>query len=119
MGIIWRWQDEKNYHVARADCAGPREYLSIFKMVDGRRTSIGRSRFIDTRDNMWHTLRIEFSGNKVVAIWDGKEVASATDDAITQPGAVGVWTKLDAITLFDNLSYGERERPADLVTRKD
>ena len=54
----------------------------------------------------WHTLRVDFSGNKFTVTFDGKKVIEATDDSFGNAGKVGVWTKADSVTLFDDFSYG-------------
>jgi hypothetical protein len=56
--------------------------------------------------NVWHTLRAEFSGKKIRILLNGKLLIEAEDDHIAQPGAIGVWTKADSVTLFDDVTYG-------------
>ena len=41
---------------------------------------------------------------------DGKVYIEVDDDHITGPGRVGVWTKADSVTLFDDFAYGQIER---------
>jgi hypothetical protein len=38
--------------------------------------------------------------------FDGKQYIRVDDDRIAGEGAVGVWTKADSITAFDDFSYG-------------
>ena len=80
--------------------------MSLFKVVDGLRERIGKSLFINAPIERWHTLRVEYSGNTLDVRFNGKKVISVTDDTITRAGAMGLWTKTDAITLYDNFSYG-------------
>jgi hypothetical protein len=56
--------------------------------------------------NQWHTLRVDFEGNKFKVLFDGKAVLEVTDDTFKEAGAVGVWTKADSITAFDDFSFG-------------
>jgi hypothetical protein len=56
---------------------------------------------------MGHTLRAEFSGNKVKVTLNGKAYIELTDNHISGPGAVGVWTKADSVTAFDDFRFGE------------
>ena len=37
---------------------------------------------------------------------DGKPYIEMEDDHFPAPGAVGVWTKADSVTLFDDFGYG-------------
>ena len=55
---------------------------------------------------MWHTLRVDFQGNRFTVSFDGKKVIEADDDTFSEAGKVGVWTKADSVTLFDDFSYG-------------
>ena len=52
----------------------------------------------------WHTLRLEARGNRFTVSYDGRELFTATDAAITAPGRVALWTKADSVTRFDALS---------------
>jgi 3-keto-disaccharide hydrolase len=56
----------------------------------------------------WHTLRVDFEGNKFVVTFDGKKVIEAADQSLKDAGKVGLWTKADSVTLFDDFSYGEK-----------
>jgi hypothetical protein len=56
--------------------------------------------------NTWHTLRVEFAEKRIKVILDGKTYIEMQDDHITGAGAVGVWTKADSVTLFDDFGYG-------------
>jgi hypothetical protein len=58
--------------------------------------------------NQWHTLRVNFSGNRFAVVFNDKELFMAEDDTITDDGKVGVWTKADSVTLFDDFSYGSQ-----------
>ena len=57
---------------------------------------------------MWHTLRVDFKGNQFTVTFDGRKVIEASDDSITAAGKVGVWTKADSVTLFDDFNYGAK-----------
>ena len=56
--------------------------------------------------HQWHTLRVEFSGKAISVVFDGKQYIRVEDDRIAGEGAVGVWTKADSVTAFDDFSYG-------------
>ena len=57
--------------------------------------------------NQWHTLRVEFAGNRFKAVFNGKLLFEVEDGTFAQPGMVGLWTKADSVTLFDDFIYGE------------
>ena len=101
-GLVWRWKDGDNYYVARANAL--ENNLSLYFTKNGRRNTI---KYVDapvTR-NQWHTLRVEFAGKRICVSLDGKRYIEVDDDRIGGSGAVGVWTKADSVTLFDDFSY--------------
>jgi len=49
-------------------------------------------------------LRVEFAGAQIGVILDGKQYIELSDRHISGRGAVGVWTKADSITAFDDFS---------------
>ena len=104
-GVIWRRQDADNYYIARANAL--EDNVTIYHTIKGKRVSFKN---IDTKvaPGVWHTLRVEFNGNKFAVIFDGKKVIEAADDSFPEAGKVGVWTKADSVTLFDDFAYGSK-----------
>lgn len=102
-GLVWRFKDGDNYYVARANAL--EDNVSLYYTQNGSRKTI---KYVDAPvpRNTWHTLRVEFSGKSIRVILDGKPYIELEDDHITGTGAVGVWTKADSVTLFDDFSYG-------------
>ena len=102
-GVVWRWKDGDNYYVARANAL--ENNVSLYYTANGRRNTI---KYVDAPvpGNTWHTLRVEFSGKKMRVSLDGKQYIETDDDHIAGSGAVGVWTKADSVTLFDDFGYG-------------
>ena len=103
-GLIWRFKDGNNYYIARANAL--EDNVTIYHTINGSRGSF-KSTDTKVTPNEWHTLRIDFKGKAFTVSFDGKKVIEAEDDAITGSGAVGVWTKADSITLFDDFKYGK------------
>ena len=102
-GVVWRWKDGDNYYVARANAL--ENNVSLYYTVNARRNTI---KYVDAPvpGNVWHALRVEFSGKKIRVILDGKPYIETDDGHIAGAGAVGVWTKADSVTLFDDFGYG-------------
>jgi hypothetical protein len=102
-GLVWRWKDGDNYYVARANAL--ENNVSLYYTTNGRRNTI---KYVDAPvpGNVWHALRVEFSGKKIRVILDGKQYIEMDDSHIAGAGAVGVWTKADSVTLFDDFGYG-------------
>jgi hypothetical protein len=101
-GVVWRWKDGDNYYVARANAL--ENNVSLYYTEGGRRRTI---KYVDAPvpGNAWHTLRAEFKGTHIRIVLDGKAHIELDDSHIAGAGAVGVWTKADSVTLFDDLSY--------------
>ncbi len=104
-GLIWRCRDADNYYVARANAL--EDNVTIYHTIKGKRSAFKN---IDTKvaSAVWHTLRVDFDGNKFTVTFDGKKVIEATDDSCKEAGKVGLWTKADSVTLFDDFTYGEK-----------
>jgi hypothetical protein len=101
-GLVWRWKDGNNYYVARANAL--ENNVSLYYTEGGRRRTI---KYVDApvQGNVWHTLRVEFKGAQIRVLLDGKAYIEQEDSHISGGGSVGVWTKADSVTAFDDFSY--------------
>jgi hypothetical protein len=104
-GLIWRARDSNNYYVARANAL--EDNVTIYDIVNGRRTERKRAG-MKVAPNQWHTLRIDFQGSHFTVTFDGKEALEWDDQTFKDAGKVGVWTKADSVSLFDDFSYGTK-----------
>jgi hypothetical protein len=102
-GVVWRWKDGDNYYVARANAL--ENNVSLYYTANGRRNTL---KYVDAPvpRNVWHTLRVEFAGSQIRVALDGKTYIDFKDSHIAGAGAVGLWTKADSVTSFDDFSYG-------------
>ncbi len=101
-GVIWRVQDSNNYYISRANAL--EDNVTIYHTINGKRVAFKN---INTKvtSGVWHTLRVDFKGNKFTVTFDGTKVIEATDASFANAGKVGVWTKADSVTLFDDFTY--------------
>ena len=102
-GVVWRWKDGDNYYVARANAL--EDNVSLYYTAGGRRNTI---KYVNAPvpPNVWHSLRVEFSGSRIKVLLDGKLYIEEDNNRISGAGAVGVWTKADSVTAFDDFSFG-------------
>ena len=107
-GVIWRCQDANNYYVARANAL--EDNVTIYHTIGGQRVAF-KSTDTTVAPQVWHTLRVEFRGATFRVIFDGRTVIEASDDHIPAAGKVGVWTKADSVTRFDDFNFGEKVTP--------
>jgi hypothetical protein len=101
-GVVWRWKDGDNYYVARANAL--ENNVSLYYTANGSRKTL---KYVDApvAANRWHLLRVEFSGKQIVVALDGVTYITFEDDHIAGTGAVGVWTKADSVTAFDDFAF--------------
>ncbi len=102
-GLVWRWKDGGTYYVARANAL--ENNVSLYYTERGSRKTL---KYADApvAAGVWHTLRVEFSGTRMAVSLDGKRRIELDDKHIGGMGTVGVWTKADSVTAFDDFSYG-------------
>ena len=112
-GLVWRYRDNNNYYVVRANAIEGN--VVLYKTVNGKRSSLqlkgrtsGYGVDIDVPENKWSTLRVEFTGKLFTVYFDGKKLFEVEDETFAEAGGVGVWTKADSVTLFDDFTYGSR-----------
>lgn len=107
-GVVWRWKDGNNYYVARANAL--ENNVSLYYTEGGSRRTL---KYIDApvEPRAWHVLRVEFTGKRIVVLLDGKAAIDLEDAHIAGPGTVGVWTKADSVTAFDDFSFGPVKKP--------
>jgi hypothetical protein len=112
VGIVWRAKDANNYYVVRANAL--EDNVVLYKTVNGTRSSfdiVGRKGgygvSVAVPSDTWHTLRIDFKASRFRVSFDGKQLFEVEDSTFADAGRVGLWTKADSLTLFDEVTYGE------------
>jgi hypothetical protein len=110
-GLVWRFRDANNYYVVRANALEGN--VVLYKTVNGKRSSLqvkgrmfGYGVDIDVPKGKWSTLRVEFAGDTFTVSFNGKKLFDVEDQTFTSAGAVGLWTKADSVTAFDDFKYG-------------
>ncbi|MBW8843705.1 MAG: hypothetical protein JF607_01850 [Burkholderiales bacterium] len=98
-GVVWRWKDGHRYYVARANAL--ENNVSLYYTEGGTRHTL---KYVDApvAAKAWHRLRVEFAGRRIQVSLDGKRYIDVEDSHIDGAGAVGVWTKADSVTAFDD-----------------
>ena len=98
-GVVWRFKSPTNYYVARANAL--ENNVSLYYVSQGTRHTIKYQPAPVARD-VWHRLEVRFQGQRIQVLLDGKSYIDLFDRNISGPGRVGVWTKADSITSFDD-----------------
>ncbi|MGR3310754.1 MAG: ethylbenzene dehydrogenase-related protein [Candidatus Brocadiales bacterium] len=98
-GPVWRYQDPDNYYIARAN---PLENnFRVYKVVNGSRKQLDSVK-IKVTSGEWHTIRIINKDDKIQCYYDAKLFLEVSDNTFKK-GKIGLWTKADAVTYFDDL----------------
>jgi hypothetical protein len=100
-GLVFRLRDANNYYLTRANAA--ENNVRLYFVRDGRREQIAGWNGKVTR-GVWHQYRVRVQGDHAEAFWDGTKVLDQHDKTFSEAGKVGVWTKADSVTEFDDLN---------------
>lgn len=116
-GLVWRYQDQDNYYVVRANAL--EDNVVLYKVERGKRSSIpptGRENdygvMHTVRDNAWTSLAVAFAGSRFAVFCDGEKLFEVQDATFTAAGQVGLWTKADSVTYFDDFEVSEEKAGA-------
>jgi hypothetical protein len=99
-GLVFRLKDANNYYIVRANAL--EDNYRLYHVIKGSRRQFAGANFKVTSGE-WHELRVECVGNKIICYYDGAKKIEATDDTFKDTGKVGLWTKADSVTYFDDL----------------
>ncbi len=111
-GLVWRYKDPDNYYVVRANAL--EDNVVVYKVEAGNRVAIspigregeyGQRR--DVPSNEWHELGVEFNGPRFSVSFDGMKLYEVEDTTFAEPGRVGLWTKADSVTQFDDFEVAD------------
>jgi len=108
-GLVWRFQNEDNYYIIRANAL--ENNVVLYKVENGKRTDLpvkGEGRTYGKKAQVpagqWSTLRVVATGPLFEVHFSGGKLYEVDDTTFKQPGKVGVWTKADSVTQFDDLT---------------
>lgn len=108
-GLVWRYADEDNYYIVRANAR--ENNVVLYKVEKGKRTDFplkGEGRTYGKKSKVpageWSTLRVVAKGHLFTVFLNGTKLYEVEDATLTNAGRVGVWTKADSITDFDDLT---------------
>lgn len=108
-GLVWRYQDQDNYYIVRANAL--EDNVVLYKVQNGKRTDLplkGQGRTYGKKSEVpgaqWSTLRVAATGPRFEVYLNGTKLYEVEDTTFTRAGKVGVWTKADSVTHFDDLT---------------
>jgi len=113
-GLVFRFQDEKNFYVLLASSLDNR--FLFYKVVNGvRGPLIGPQTPVPRGE--WHELTVQCAGNQIHCLLDGRELIPMMTDTSFTSGKIGFWTKSDSVSYFTDtrITYATREMPARML----
>ncbi len=107
-GLVWRYKDPDNYYIVRANAL--EDKVVLYKLDGGKRISLAPkgtpSNTYGVKHRVpketWCTLKVSFQGKSFAVFFDGKQIFEVEDSTFTGAGRVGLWTKADSVTHFDD-----------------
>jgi hypothetical protein len=99
-GLVFRYRDENNYYVTRANAL--EDNVRLYSVVNGKRYQFA-SWSGHVSSGTWHELRADANDDRFEVYWDGNKVIDASDKTFADEGKIGLWTKADSVTYFDDL----------------
>ncbi len=111
-GFVWRFTDANNYYVVRAN---PLENnVVLYKVQNGKRSDlplVGKGRTYGVKvkplGSGWNTLKLTVKDDLFTVYLNDKELFRVKDETFKNPGKIGLWTKADAYTYFDDFQVKE------------
>lgn len=99
-GVIFRARDARNYCLVRSNAL--EDNFRLYTMIDGKRKQLASAKVVPPKVGEWHTLRVVAKGTKIQAYVNDKLLVDH-EDATFAEGYIGLWTKADSVTEFDDL----------------
>ncbi|HUY34748.1 MAG TPA: family 16 glycoside hydrolase [Pirellulales bacterium] len=103
-GLVWRVRDKNNYYLARYNPL--EDNYRLCKVRNGKRTMLKNADIKATPG--WHSLRVTMKGEHIECFLDGKKYLEVDDTTFPEAGLIGLWSKADAQSYFDDLTLLHR-----------
>ncbi len=107
-GLVWRYRDKDNYYIVRANAL--ENNVVLYKVRNGKREDLplkGEGRTYGKKakvpSGQWSMLRVTAKGNLFTVYLNDEKLYEVEDGTFTEAGKVGLWTKADSVTYFDDL----------------
>jgi hypothetical protein len=115
-GLVWRYKDKDNYYIVRANAL--EDNVVLYKVENGKRTDLkpldaglfAYGKKVKVPKAQWSELRVVAKGNRFAVSLNGEDLLAVEDETFTGAGKVGLWTKADSVTYFDELKIESEER---------
>jgi hypothetical protein len=99
-GLVWRYRDENNYYLARANAL--EKNVQVFKVENGHRIPLMAGVRHEIPSGAWSILKVAMRGNRFQVYMDHRRILQGWDNTFLKDGKVGLWTVADSVTYFDD-----------------
>ncbi len=104
-GIAFNIKENGDYLVVRANPV--ENNLVLFRMKNGRRSSVRWIRNVKTPSRTWHVLKVVINGRNIKGYVDGKLYLNYNYSKKIA-GKVGLWSKSDSYVFFDDFKIASK-----------
>ena len=109
-GLVFRYRDPGNYYVVRANALEGN--VVLYKVEDGKRSDLkpvdagflAYGKKAPVPSQTWGVLRVVARGGRFSVHLNGDHLFDVEDATFPDAGRVGLWTKADSVTAFDDLT---------------
>lgn len=109
-GLVWRLRDGLDHYALTLD--GPAKQLRLESLRDGTPRTIA-SLPVTIAPDRWYLLGVRHDGDRIEILFDGEPKLELRDAALPAAGAVGVWSRGDAMVRFDDLRIQSKRESGD------
>lgn len=107
-GLVWRYRDQNNYYIVRANAL--EDNVVLYKVENGVRLALPPKGAVSNTYGVthkvpgqtWTALSVVFSGKVFSVSLNGEKLFEVEDATFLGPGKTGLWTKADSVIHFDD-----------------
>jgi hypothetical protein len=107
-GLVWRYRDARNYHLAQFTL-GEEQAIALYRVVDGNRVRLENEDDLELDPAAWHSLRVVLRNDEVRVYLGGIRVFEDRDRTAEPLGVVGLWCAGNTTAQFDDVRVTRQE----------
>jgi hypothetical protein len=100
-GLVARFQDKGHYYIVRANAL--ENNVRLYKVDGGKRKQFAGVN-VPVASGPWQRLTLDIKGTHFRVFLNDALLFEANDPTFQNAGKVGLWTKADSVTYFDDLT---------------
>ena len=105
-GVVFRYRDANNYYFVRANAL--EHSVGLFKVLKGQMYPLAAGVRHDIPANAWSILKVAVRGSKFQVYVNHRRLLQAQDETFGGSGKVGLWTRGDSATYFDDFRVTQK-----------